>query len=255
MVGCGCLPGPARRGSSPHRAGFPGSPRSAYADDVASSPQPPDHTRAVQPDEESGRWVRGLREGSRQRDQTIAALHALLLRVAHHEVYRRRAMLGNASGPELDDLAQQAADDALMTITSKIDEFRGASRFTTWAYKFALFEVSGKVARHAWRRQAPVADEHVWDRLTDHLSTLPSDRAEQRDLLEALQSAIAADLTERQRYVFVAVALNEIPIDVVALELDSNRNAIYKNLFDARRRLRSSLAAAGHPLTPAEAIA
>lgn len=128
-------------------------------------------------------------------------------------------MLGNASGPELDDLAQQAADDALMTITSKIDEFRGASRFTTWAYKFALFEVSGKVARHAWRRQAPVADEHVGDRLPDHLSTLPSGRAEQGDLLEALQSAIAADLTEHQRYVFVAVALNEIPIDVVALEL------------------------------------
>ena len=222
---------------------------------VATPPQAPDQTPAVRPDDESRRWVSGLRDGSRQRDQTIASLHALLLRVARHEVHRRRAMLGNASGPELDDLAQQAADDALMTIISKIDEFRGASRFTTWAYKFALFEVSGKVARHAWRRQAPAADDNVWDRLPDNLSTLPGARAEQRDLLEALQSALAADLTERQRYVFVAVALNEIPIDVVALELGSNRNAIYKNLFDARRSLRSSLAAAGHPLTPAEAIA
>ncbi len=163
-------------------------------------------------------------------------------------------MLGDASGPELDDLAQQAADDALMTITSKIDEFRGASRFTTWAYKFVLFEVSGKVARHAWRRQAPVVDEDVWHRMPDHLSELPGARAEQRDLLNALRLALAADLTERQRYVFVAVALNETPIDVVAPELGSNRNAIYKNLFDARRSLRSSLAAAGHPLTPVEAI-
>ena len=109
---------------------------------VATPPQAPDQTPAVRPDDESRRWVSGLRDGSRQRDQTIASLHALLLRVARHEVHRRRAMLGNASGPELDDLAQQAADDALMTIISKIDEFRGASRFTTWAYKFALFEVS-----------------------------------------------------------------------------------------------------------------
>jgi RNA polymerase sigma-70 factor (ECF subfamily) len=221
---------------------------------VARSPQAGDRTPAVRPDDESRRWISGLRGGSHRRDQTIAALHALLLRVARHEVYRRRAMIGNALGPELDDLAQQAADDAVMTITSKIDEFRGASRFTTWAYKFVVFEVAGKVARHAWRRQAPAADDDVWDRLPD-LSTLPGIRAEQHDLLAALQSAVAADLTERQRYVFVAVALNEIPIDVVALELGSNRNAIYKNLFDARRCLRSSLAAAGHPLTAAEAIA
>lgn len=222
---------------------------------VATSPQAPDQTPAVRPDDESRRWVSGLRDGSRQRDRTIAALHELLLRVARHEIHRRRALLGNASGPELDDLAQQAADDAFMTITSKIDEFRGASRFTTWAYKFVVFEVADKVARHAWRRQAPTPDEHVWDRLADRVSGLPGARAEQRDMLEALRSAIAIDLTERQRYVFVAVALNEIPSDVVALELGSNRNAIYKNLFDARRTLRSSLAAAGHPLTPAEAIA
>jgi RNA polymerase sigma-70 factor (ECF subfamily) len=222
---------------------------------VGTSPQALDQAPVVRLDDESRRWVNGLREGSPRRDQTMAALHALLLRVARHEVHRRQAMLGNASGPELDDLAQQAADDALMTITSKIEEFRGASRFTTWAYKFVLFEVSGKVSRHAWHRQAPAANHDVWDRLPDHLSALPSARAEQRDLLDALRSALATGLTERQRHVFVAVALNEIPIDVVALELNSNRNAIYKNLFDARRSLRACLAAAGHPLTPAEAVA
>ena len=165
-------------------------------------------------------------------------------------------MLGNASGPELDDLAQQAADDALMTITSKIDEFRGASRFTTWAYKFVVFEVAGKVAATRLAPPGPHARRRTFGTGWRTASPrLPGARAEQRDMLEALRSAIAIDLTERQRYVFVAVALNEIPSDVVALELGSNRNAIYKNLFDARRTLRSSLAAAGHPLTPAEAIA
>jgi RNA polymerase sigma-70 factor (ECF subfamily) len=67
-----------------------------------------------------------------------------------------------------------------------------------------------------------------------------------------LRNAIEADLTTRQREVFLAIALNDVPIDVLALQLDSNRNAIYKNLFDARRRLRASLAAAGHPLTGEE---
>lgn len=218
---------------------------------------PASHDRALPAvgDEESRRWVGGLREGSPQRDVTIAALHALLLRVARHEANRRRGTLGSVAGPELDDLAQQAADDALMSITAKIDEFRGASRFTTWAYKFVLFELSGKVARHAWRRQPPAADELVWDCTPDRLTPQPDDRVEQRELLQALQLAVDGDLTPRQRHVFVAVALNEVPIDVVALELGSNRNAVYKNLFDARRNLRASLATAGHPLTAAEAIA
>jgi RNA polymerase sigma-70 factor (ECF subfamily) len=170
-------------------------------------------------------------------------------------VRRRSGSLGNISGPELDDLAQQAADDALMAIAAKLDEFRGASQFTTWAYKFVVLQVANKVARHAWQRQAPAAEEHAWDRIPDDLIPQPGDRLEQRELLAALQSALAESLTPLQRHVFVAVALNEVPIDVVALELGSARNAVYKNLFDARKRLRASLAAAGYPLTPAEAVA
>jgi RNA polymerase sigma-70 factor, ECF subfamily len=203
-------------------------------------------------DQESRRWVSGLREGNPHRDQTIVALHALLLRVARHQVQQRKVGLGEVAGPELDDLAQQAADDALMAIVAKVDEFRGASLFTTWAYKFVVLQVSSKIARHAWQRQAPAAEEHLWDRIPDDLLPQPGDRAEQRELLAALGTAMADSLTERQRHVFVAVALNEVPIDVVALELDSNRNAVYKNLFDARRRLRECLTAGGHRLTAEE---
>jgi RNA polymerase sigma-70 factor, ECF subfamily len=168
-------------------------------------------------------------------------------------MHRRRGSLGEISGPELDDLAQQAADDALMSIVAKLGEFKGASQFTTWAYKFVVIQVANKVARHAWQRQAPAAEEHAWDKIPDDLIPQPGDRIEQRELLAALQAAMAEALTPLQRHVFVAVALNEIPIDVVALELDSTRNAVYKNLFDARKRLRASLAAAGHPLGSEEA--
>ena len=91
----------------------------------------------------------------------MVTLHGVLLRVAFYELSRRRGRLGSIRGPEFDDLAQQAANDALMNILARVDEFRGLSRFTTWAYKFVVFEVSAKVARHAWRRQPPPSGPRV----------------------------------------------------------------------------------------------
>ena len=189
-------------------------------------------------DPESSRWTRQLRAGHPRRDETVAELRELLVRVAVHELARRRSQLGSVAGPEFDDLAQQAADDALISIITKVGQFRGLSRFTTWAYKFVIFEVSGKVARHAWQRHPPSPDELHWERLPDALAPRPGDRVEQREQLAALADGIAA-LSDRQREVFVAIALNDMPIDVLAVQLRSNRNAIYKNLFDARRHLRA----------------
>jgi RNA polymerase sigma-70 factor (ECF subfamily) len=197
----------------------------------------------------SGRdvWVARLAPGHPRRDETLARLREVLLRVAVHELSRRRGLLGSVSGPEFDDIAHQAADDALVLILGKLDEFEGRSRFTTWAYKFVVFEVSGKVARHAWRRHPPSRDELMFERLPDALAPRPGERLEQREQLRALSAAMGT-LTERQREVFVAIALNDVSIDVLALELGSNRNAIYKNLFDARRTLRRGLVQAGYPV-------
>ena len=197
---------------------------------------------------DSRQWVEQLRVGHPRHHQTVARLHDVLHRVAVHELSRRRHQLRSIRGPEFDDLAQQAADDALVNVLDRLDEFRGLSRFTTWAYTFVMFEVSAKVARHAWRRQPPDVEELEWDHLQDPIALLPEERLEQRARLDALSRAIA-ELTERQREVFVAIALNDVPIDVVATKLRTNRNAVYKNLFDARRRLRARMAAAGHPVS------
>ena len=198
-------------------------------------------------DAESRRWVDQLRVGHPRYDQTVGRLHDVLRRVAGFELSRRRQHLGWIGGPEFEDLAQQAADDAVVNVLDRLDEFRGLSRFTTWAYKFVMFEVTAKVARHAWRRQPLGVDELAWEHLSDPMALRPEDWLEQRAQLEALSTAIG-ELTERQREVFVAVALNEVPIDVLALKLGTNRNAVYKNLFDARRGLRARMAAAGHPV-------
>jgi RNA polymerase sigma-70 factor, ECF subfamily len=205
-------------------------------------------------DADSRQWVEQLRTNHPRYERAVARLRDILLRVAYHELSRRRGQLRWISGPEFDDLAHQSADDALVNVLARLDEFRGLSRFTTWAYKFVVFEVSSKVARHAWRRQPPSPGELSWDLVPDPLAPRPGDRLEQRERLGALAAAIR-ELTERQREVFVAIALNDVSIDVLALQLGSNRNAIYKNLFDARRNLRARMAAAGHPLSDEDAHA
>src|SRR5919198_5916287 len=85
-------------------------------------------------DSESRDWLRRLRAAGAERDEAIARLHALLLRAARFEVARRRPTLPHLRGSDLDDIANQAADDALMGVLRRLDDFRGASRFSTWAY-------------------------------------------------------------------------------------------------------------------------
>jgi RNA polymerase sigma-70 factor, ECF subfamily len=203
-------------------------------------------------DRDSALWLERLRRGHPRHDETVAKLHDVLLRIARHDLSRRGRELRSIGGPEYDDLAHQAANDALVKILGKLDEFRGASRFTTWAYKFVIFEVSGKVARHAWRAHPPGQEELDFERVPDSTVPRAGDRLEQREQLQTLSSAIG-ELTDRQREVFVAIALNNVPIDLMAIRLGTNRNAVYKNLFDARRNLRARMAAAGHPVLEEDA--
>jgi RNA polymerase sigma-70 factor (ECF subfamily) len=206
-------------------------------------------------DSASRLWVEQLRPSHPRYEQAVARLHAVLRRAALHELHRRRGRLPALAGREFDDVAQQCADDAVMNILARIDDFKGLSRFTTWAYKFAIFEVSSKLARHSWQRNPPTRDEVEIGELADRQAAQPGELAERREQLTVLREAIEANLTPLQREVFVAIALNDVPIDVLSLQLGSNRNAIYKNLFDARHKLRESLAAAGHPLTDDKASA
>jgi RNA polymerase sigma-70 factor, ECF subfamily len=161
-----------------------------------------DANPALDPD--SQRWLDELREGHERREHTIAKLHGILLRGAVHELNRRRGQLARIAGPEFDDLAHQAADDALLSILAKLDEFKGLSRFTTWAYKFVILAISNKVSRHAWQRQRPSSEHPDWEQLPDRLAPRPGDELERRQQLEALSTAIE-QLSHRQRTVFVAV--------------------------------------------------
>jgi RNA polymerase sigma-70 factor (ECF subfamily) len=191
-------------------------------------------------DPESREWLRCLREEDVERDEAVARLHALLLRAARFEVARRRPTLPHLRGGDLDDIATQAADDALMGVLRRLDDFRGASRFTTWAYKFALYEAAVKLRKRSWQgREVPLEPEG-WG-LFSSAGLEPDAEAEQSELVATLQEAIEEVLTPHQRRVLVALALNGVPIDVLAERLNTNRNALYKTLHDARQKLRKHL--------------
>ena len=207
---------------------------------------------AVRPlDPESRRWLSELRSEGAAHDDAVARLHALLLRAARFEVARRRPAHPHLRGNELDDIALEAADDALVSVLKRLDDFRGASRFTTWVYKFALLEAAVKLRRRAWQgREIPLEPE-TWSLFAGGGLT-PDEEAEQSALLAAVQDGIATALTPHQREVLVALALNGVPIDVLAERRGSNRGALYKTLHDARQKLRKHLAAAGYPLSALE---
>jgi RNA polymerase sigma-70 factor (ECF subfamily) len=150
------------------------------------------------------------------------------------------------AGPELDDLAHQAAADAIVSIRRRLRDFRGESRFTTWAYAFVVLEVSAKLGRHFWRAPRAKLDAEDWDRLPDRFGLDPARESEWRELVAELRRGVDQVLSERQRRVFVAIVLNGIPLDALVLEFGSSRNAIYKTLYDARRKLRARLVETGH---------
>jgi RNA polymerase sigma-70 factor, ECF subfamily len=197
-------------------------------------------------DDASAEWLSALNGTGAAREAGLARLHGMLVRVAVRELRRREAGAG-FSGRELDDLAHQAADDAMLAILGKLDSFRGESRFTTWAYRFVVLEVSSKLGRHYWRQNpAKHLEAEDWDRLPDRFRAGPGEDAEQAELVNAVRQAVDETLTEHQRRLFVAVVLNEVPLDALAARLGTNRNAIYKAIFDARRKIRGFLVANGY---------
>jgi len=191
-------------------------------------------------DEESREWLRCLRAEGPVKDEAVARLHALLLRAARFEVSRRGPTLPHLRGNDLDDVANQAADDALVSVLRRLDDFRGASRFTTWVYKFALLEAAVKLRKRSWQgREVPLEPE-TWS-LFSSAGLEPEEELEQSELVTTLQRAVAEVLTPHQRTVLVALALNGVPIDVLAERLGTTRGALYKTLHDARRKLRRHL--------------
>jgi RNA polymerase sigma-70 factor (ECF subfamily) len=191
---------------------------------------------------EARAWLQALRGTGAERERAASGLHGLLLRATRFELARRRGLLRDVPGESIDDLAMQSANDALSAILGKLDDYRFESRFTTWAYKFAILEAAVRTRRRAWQDRELPTDPEGWATHPAPASD-PAVAAETREQLQAVLAAIRTELSPHQREVLSALVLADVPVDVLAERLGTTRGALYKTLHDARRKLRSTAGA------------
>jgi RNA polymerase sigma-70 factor, ECF subfamily len=207
--------------------------------DVRARSAPPTVPTAPEPTD----WVSALSLPGPGQQEALRSLHHLLLRASHQQVRRMRSALKDVGEDRIVELANQAADDAMVAVLAKLSTFEGRSRFTTWAYKFAILQCATSVRQYAWQHRDVELDDSL-PLVTS--SPSPEDLAEAGDLASAVRDAINSSLTPHQRRVTIALLIDEVPIDVLAARLGTTRNALYKTLHDARTRLRAQLVASGH---------
>jgi RNA polymerase sigma-70 factor, ECF subfamily len=191
-------------------------------------------------DPQSRAWLEQLRSEGWVRDAAIRRLHALLLGEARHEVRRRTAALAHPSGRDLDELAMQAADDALMALLGKLDQFRGEALFTTWARRFAQLEVPGEIRRRLGHTRETPIDTEQWP-LERVGARDPQELSEASEFARTIGHLIAHELSAHQREVLLAMTVDDIAAKTLAKRLDSTPGALYKTLHDARHKLRQGL--------------
>ncbi|WP_431970795.1 RNA polymerase sigma factor [Nocardia sp. bgisy134] len=201
-------------------------------------------TSGVARRQDDEQWLADLTDNGPAGRHAVARLREVLLRATRHQVWRLRDLLPGVGAGDLEDLAQQCANDAVVSVLRRLPTFEGRSRFTTWVYKFGVHHAGVAVRRQAWRHREILLPDALTS-LADRSPT-PETVVGATELARAVEAAIARDLTPHQRRILLALVVEQVPIDVLADRLGSTRNALYKTLHDARRRLRSALIASGH---------
>ena len=192
-------------------------------------------------------WIQALRGDGEAQAGALRELRGILVRAARFALQRR---LGRVGSLDMDQLAKDCAQNALMAILDRLEDFRGDSRFTTWAYKFAINMALVASRREAWK---PVsldalleqAGPSTWRLDTHALSAHPDQAARQAEAWTVIQDVIERELSERQRQALKAIVVDEVPLDELVRHWGSSRNAVYKLLHDARWKLRTRLEARG----------
>jgi RNA polymerase sigma-70 factor, ECF subfamily len=235
-------------GQRPARAGARafasvGRPRGSPPGSV-SPPAPPRASARTVPaprlDAESRAWWVRLHGGEPERDRAIAELHERLRREAWFHIRLRTRGMSEFPRSDLDDLAVQAASDALLAVLRKLEDYRGDSQFWTWAKRFAQLEAPVSIRRRLGHDRLANDPERAFALADPGCS--PQERAEVHEQLGTVSELIVGRLTARQRSVLIAIAIDGVSTATLASELDTTRGAIYKTLHDARKKLAAQLA-------------
>ena len=197
-------------------------------------------------------WLQELATSGPLQDAAIMDLRELLLRAALYFFSRNLDDLRGLDRDEILQRAEDCAQDALLAVMDHLRDFRGDSKFSTWAYKFAINKALVAARRERWKgvsldELAQLDGTSFSSKLMQDLSDViaPEQFALQAEVQRIIQDVIADELTDKQRYVLVLMLIQDVPLDEVVRHLETNRNAVYKMLHDARRKVKSALLAQG----------
>lgn len=195
-------------------------------------------------------WLHELEATGEEQTAAIEDLRSYLLRAALYSLNQRAHGLTHLTPTQIEQLAEDCAQDALLAILKQLREFRGDSRFTTWAYRFAVNMALTAARRESWKQVSldyliDEPDTPQWPTWDERPELNPDHVALRAEVWTVMREVIAHDLTDRQRQVLKAIVFDETPMDEVVRRLGSNRNAIYKLLHDSRRKLKDRLEARG----------
>jgi RNA polymerase sigma-70 factor (ECF subfamily) len=192
-------------------------------------------------------WLTALRADS---DQAWAALRERVLRGLRAYLRGRGR---TRSDDDLEALAEDAVQDTLLTVRAKLDTFRNDSRFTTWVHRIAVNALLGRLRQRRWSARLPeTVSDAVPDSLNEEDVPAPERAVLQRELWTLVRQLIEVELTPHQRTILLAHVFQQKPLDLLAAELGTSRDAVYKAIYDARRKLRAALLARG--VTVVEAV-
>jgi len=196
-------------------------------------------------------WIRALSGTGKQQDEAIDELRQFLLQIALYTLYRYLIDIRALGHSERLALAEDCAQEALISVLDHLDEFKGESKFTTWAYKFAVNVSLARARREGWKQISleELSDSsESFDWFTSKSASTHTDvelQAVQAEVTAVLDEAILHDLTHKQRLVFRLIVFEQVPMDAIVQRLGTNRNAVYKLLHDARKKLKRALQAHG----------
>lgn len=184
------------------------------------------------------RWVVRLR-GETTRDEALGELRVVLMRGLS------RALNGKGGG---ESFCEDVAQETLLRVLEKLDQFAGRSKFTTWAMSIAIRIGTSQLRRKMFKDvslNAADSGENMRLQWADEESISVEQQGDQLAVIETLKSLISNSLTDRQRQATEAI-MHGMPVEEIAARSDSNRNAVYKLIHDARVRLKSGLESAGY---------
>lgn len=199
-------------------------------------------------------WFDALSNQGMQQGEALEELRRLLLRAALFTLVTHLTDLQEMSENERMALAEECAQEALMAVLARLGDFRGDSKFTTWVYKFGVNIALSRARRWRWKQVSldDLADDDGtldWLQRNERFQTADSEQpVRQKEVVEVIREVLRTQLTPRQRQTLKLIAFDNVPMDVVVQRLDSNRNAVYKSLHDARLKIKQQLIQRGYNL-------